>query len=384
MAGASGESLIRMDTIGRLAGLLPAREQIEILQFKKACGIRQTSSRAGKEGTMDLFEMGDLQLPWCLRVVVTLRIAEQMAAGVTGIDELAAAAECDSRALRGVLETLVDKGLFEEPEPGKFCLNEAAKGLMEPPARLGLDLNGIGGRMTGAWATLPSYVRSGVPAYREAFGLGFWEDLEAHPEVAASFDALMGPMGHGIINGEFEIAGGWDGVRTIVDVGGGAGAMLAAVLRLRPHLRGTLVDLPGTVERAAKTFREAGVTDRVTAVAQSFFDPLPKGADLYLLRGVINDWPDREAAAILRRCAEAARPDGRVVILKSVGPNDMPKHLTIEMVLVGGKHRSITEFSELARRSGLEVVAAGQQPEGYYVVECQPAVNAPASDTGGN
>jgi hypothetical protein len=87
---------------------------------------------------------------------------------------------------------------------------------------------------------------------------------------------------------------------------------------------------------------------------------------------VINDWPDRETVAILRRCAEAARPDGRVVVLKSVGSDNAPRPLTIEMVLLGGKHRTVTEFRELARQSGLEVVAAGRQSSGYFGVECRP------------
>jgi hypothetical protein len=105
---------------------------------------------------------------------------------------------------------------------------------------------------------------------------------------------------------------------------------------------------------------------------QSFFDPLPAGADLYLLRGVLNDWPDREALAILRRCSEAARPAGRVVILKSVGPDEATKELNIEMVLLGGKRRTVAEFRELARQAGLELLAAGQQ-KSYFVVECRPA-----------
>src|SRR6185436_16064098 len=137
---------------------------------------------------------------------------------------------------------------------------------------------------------------------------------------------------------EFQIIGGWEPVRTVVDVGGGTGAMLAEILRARPEIRGTLVDLPRTIARSSETFQAAGVADRVTTVGQSFFDPLPAGADLYLLRGVLNDWPDREATAILSRCAEAARPDGRVVVLKGVGPDDAPKRLSIEMVLLGGKH----------------------------------------------
>jgi precorrin-6B methylase 2 len=322
--------------------------------------------------TVDLQALTDLCTPWCLHVVATLDIAGHIAAGADHIDQLAAAAQCDSGVLHSILGHLAGKGVFLEPEPGRFALNDAARALLDPTLRLGLDLDGIGGRMAGAWSTLPAYVRTGAPAYRDVFGLPFWEDLEKHPEISASFDALMGPQGHGTPNPQFEIAGGWEQVRTIADVGGGTGAMLAEILRVRPHLRGTLIDLPRTAARAAATFQSAGVADRATAIGQSFFDPLPAGADIYLLRGILNDWPDRETGAILRRCAEAARPSGRVVVLKSVGPERAPKRLHIEMVLLGGKHRSIGEFRELARSSGLEVVAAGQQPSGYFVVECRP------------
>lgn len=150
--------------------------------------------------------------------------------------------------------------------------------------------------------------------------------------------------------------------------------MLAEILRLRPEIHGMLVDLPRTVAVSAEIFSAAGVADRVTTVGQSFFDALPPGADLYLLRGIINDWPDREATAILRRCAEAARPNGRGVVLKSVSPDGAPRGLTIEMVLVGGKHRTLTEFRELAQAAGLEVIAAEPQASGYFVVECRPKI----------
>ena len=320
---------------------------------------------------MNLWEMADLKLPWSLRVVVTLRVADHMAAGISDIHALAAAAECDAEVLSMVLEFLVERGVFEKSETGRFLMNEESKGLLDPGLRLGLDLNGIGGRMAGAWATLPTYVRTGTPAYKDAFGLPFWEDLDAHPEIGASFDAMMGPAGHGECNGEFEIEGGWERVRTVVDVGGGTGAMLAAILRLRPKVHGILVDLPKTAERAADTFHIEGLEDRVTRVGQSFFDPLPAGADLYLLRKVINNWSDAEAVSILRRCADAAGPNGRIVILKGVGPDGSLSSLSESSVIVGGKDRSIAEFRPLADQCGLAVVQARQQSSGDFVVECR-------------
>jgi SAM-dependent methyltransferase len=249
-----------------------------------------------------------------------LRIADHIAAGRSQIDDLAAAAGCDAYALHRVL----------------------------------------------------TYVRTGRPAYHEVFGLPFWDDLDTDPNLRESFDALMGPAGHGTPSPDFQITGGWESVRSVVDVGGGTGAMLAEILRRRPGIRGTLVDVPRTVALSSETFQAAGVAERVETVGQSFFEPLPSGADLYLLRKVINDWPDREAMAILRRCAEAARANGRVVVLGGVGPDNAPRPLVIEMVLVGGKQRTVSEFRTLACESGLEVVATERQPSGYFVVECRP------------
>jgi len=307
-------------------------------------------------------------------VVATLRIADHVAAGTTRIDDLAAASGADAGSLHRVLRHLVSKGVFEEPSSGRFALNEPARGLLDSPVRLGLDLDGFGGRMAYAWGSLLAAVRTGAPAYDEVFGRPFWEDLRAHPDLAASFDALMGPAGHGTPDPEVLVTGGWESVRAVVDVGGGTGSLLAEILRARPTVRGTLVDLPPTVARSAEIFRAAGVADRVTTVGQSFFDPLPAGSDLYLLKSILSDWPDREAVAILRRCAEAARPAGRIVVLNGVSPDESggPLPALLMMVLVGGRERSLAEFRELARDAGLEVQAAERQPSGRFVVECRP------------
>jgi len=322
---------------------------------------------------MDVFALSDLCTPWCVHVAATLRIADHIAAGITEIDALAAASGSSPDSLHRVLRHLVAKGVFEEPTPGRFALNESARGLLQSAARLALDLDSFGGRMAYAWGSLLTAVRSGAPAYHTVFGRPFWDDLQAHPDIAASFDALMGPAGHGTPDPEVLIAGDWDSVRTVVDVGGGTGALLAEILRARPAVRGTLVDLPSTIARSGDIFQAAGVADRVTTVGQSFFDPLPAGADLYLLKNLLADWPDREAMTILKRCAEAARPAGRVVVLGGVSPDERgASPALMMMVLVGGKERSLTEFREVARTAGLAVQAAARQASGRFVVECRP------------
>jgi len=300
-----------------------------------------------------------------------LRIAEHLAAGITRIDDLATAACAHSDSLARVLRHLIGKGLFSEPAPGQFALNDAARALLEPGVRLGFDLDGIGGRMAGAWSSLLAAVETGAPAYDEVFGRPFWDDLAAHPLVAASFDALMGPEGHGPPSADIPITGGWDSIRAVVDVGGGAGSLLAEILRVHPAVRGTLVDLPSTVARSAATFEAAGVADRVTAVGQSFFDPLPSGADLYLMKNVLGDWPDSDAVKLLTRCAEAARPEGRVMVMGGVTDAERADPELLMMVLVGGKSRTLAEFRELAGAARLEVQSAGRNSVGRFIVECR-------------
>src|SRR4029453_18954826 len=129
--------------------------------------------------------------PWCVHVVSTLRIAERIESGVTGIDALASAAGADRDALHRVLRHLVEQGLFDEAPPGNFALNDAARALLDPGVQLGFDLESFGGRMEYAWWGFFERVGGGKPAYDKVFGQPFWQDLQANPEIAAKFDALM-------------------------------------------------------------------------------------------------------------------------------------------------------------------------------------------------
>lgn len=303
---------------------------------------------------MKLWELCDLETPWCLHVVVTLQVAEQIRAGETVIARLAAACGADSDALQRVLRHLATKGVFVEVAPGCFELGDLGAGLLEAGTRLGMDLDGFGGRMAHSWGTLLSAVRSGKSSYREAFGLGFWEDLEVNPEIGAQFDSLMGIAGHGVpdVSGLLDVVD-WSGVRSVVDVGGGTGALLVEVLRARPELTGVLVDLPRVVAGV-------GELERVRVLGQSFFETLPEGGDLYLLQKVLCDWPDGEVVRILKRCADAAGSRGRVAVFNSTAAGEVPSPVLLMLVLVGGKDRSLDELCVLAGEAGLCVDAVGR------------------------
>lgn len=323
---------------------------------------------------MDLWELSDLSTPWCLHVVATLRIADLIAAGHSQIADLAAKAGADREALERVLRHLVHKGVFVEPSPGRFELNDLARGLLDGGMRLGLDLDSFGGRMAHSWSALLTVVRTGKPAYRELFGREFWDDLEANPKIAADFDRLIGPEGHGTPDANVLLhPEDWKTVRTVVDVGGGTGALLAEILRVHPEVRGILVDVPRAVASSAEIFAAAGVADRASTSGQSFFDPLPAGADIYLLKNILADWPDAEATALLRRCAEAARSNGKVIVLSGVGAGPVADPDLLMLVLLGGKCRTLAEFQEMAAQAGLAIHAADRLPSGRFIVECVPS-----------
>lgn len=318
----------------------------------------------------DFWELSDLSTPWAIHVVATLDVAGQIRAGRSKLADLAAATFTDPYMLGCTMRLLVSKGVFHEPQRDEFALNDAAMPLLDPGVLLGLDLRSLGGRMAHAWGTLLTLVLTGEPGYQERFGRPFWDDLAAHPEIAADFDRLIGPDGHGTPDPNILPDGDWSGVRTIVDVGGGTGALLTEILLAHPEITGTLVELPATAERAQTRFADAGLSERARAIGQSFFEPLPAGADLYILKSILNDWPDRETRQILSRCAEASLPNGRIAVIGGVTPDDQPSRLSIEMVLIGGKTRTLSEFENLAVELGLGVQQTGRTGSGSYVVVC--------------
>lgn len=311
------------------------------------------------EAIRRLWQISDLVSPMAVRVAATLRLPDLIASGATTTAVLAERTGTDPGALGRLLRHLVAIDVLAQ-QGEHYSLTPLGDAMREDRGEnrgpLMLDVNSALGRVQLAAVGLLDCVRTGTPAYQIMHGRGFWDDLAADPILGAGFDAFMGARDQGA----FAAAYDWSGVRHVVDVGGGIGARLIALLRAHPSLRGTLVELPGPAERAASRLAEVGLDKRVTVVARSFFDPLPAGVDAYVLSGILHDWPDSEATAILRRCTEAAGPSSRVLVVEQVldDADDMARMTAFDLFMLiccGGRERTLDEFRELGCAAGLSL-----------------------------
>ncbi|WP_203217760.1 methyltransferase [Nocardia terpenica] len=308
-----------------------------------------------------LWAAADLVTPMAIRVAATLRLADHIGAGIRTTEELATVVHVDRDALGRVLDHLVTAGVLSRVENDTYGLTALGEHLRDDDpsgVRPWLDLEGAVGRADLCFVELLHTVRTGEPAFPRRFGRPFWDDLAADSELSASFDALMGSRLTADLPA-IAAAYPWGALGHVVDVGGGSGALLIAILRAHPELHGTVIDLPAPSRGAEKAFTAAGLDDRADALPGSFFDPLPVGAGGYILSGVIHDWDDEDATRILRRCADAVARRGVVLVVDHIGDRERSSVDTegdLRMLCyVGGRERTLPQLGELAESVGLRV-----------------------------
>jgi hypothetical protein len=315
----------------------------------------------------DLWAAADLVTPMAIRVAATLGLADHIAAGRQTAEALAAAVDADPDALGRLLGHLVTAGLLTGE--GVYTLTAMGEQLRE--LRPWFDLEGSVGRGDLCFVELLHTVRTGEPAFPLRFGRPFWADLATDPAREAQFDALMGSRLTADIPGVVA-AYPWDTLGHVVDVGGGSGDLLIAILRAHPDLRGTVVDLPGPCARAAEAIAAAGLTGRADTHPGTFFDPLPAGAGAYLLSGVLHNWDDRDATRILRRCADTA---GTVLVVDHLGATSTEGDLRM-LCYFNGRERTLDDLTDVASAAGLrlgQVVPAGSRSLIEFRPSGQPA-----------
>jgi tRNA A58 N-methylase Trm61 len=198
-------------------------------------------------------------------------------------------------------------------------------------------------------------VRTGENAFAHQHGMPVFAWFQQHPEQFRTFDRAMTNI-HGPEDTAIAAAYDFSEARTVADVGGGRGTLLAAILAANPHLNGILFDMPQVIEHARKSIGG----NRVEFMSGDFFESVPHQADVYLMRHIIHDWNDEQAIAILRRCREAMHASARLVIAEPVIPqgNDphMGKMMDLHMMVVtGGKERSEAEYRELLGQAGFRL-----------------------------
>ncbi|HET6289801.1 MAG TPA: methyltransferase [Amycolatopsis sp.] len=303
----------------------------------------------------DLLRLAGLATPMALRVAVTLGLPDRLSGDGATADALAAELGQAPLALDLLLGHLSTLGVLERTSAGYRTTEYGANLRADAGNGLAglLDINAAGGRGELAFVELAHSVATGQAGYIRRYGQDFWADLAEHPHLRETFDRQMTQrfltQVPGLVAG-FE----WSRFDTIVDVGGGHGSLLAAILKANPSMRGHLVDLAPTAAVAEKELRDQGLEDRAKVTADSFFDPLPAGADAYLLSDILHDWDDEHAHRVLARCAEAARPGGRVLVIEAVGGIGAQTEWDLVMlVLYGGRERRLDEFRELAGAHGL-------------------------------
>jgi hypothetical protein len=309
--------------------------------------------------------------------VARLGIADQLKSGPRTAEELAAATGCDAGALRRLLRMLTPSGIFAERRDGRFAMTRLARPLCagEPDSVRDWALfHGAPWHLT-VWADVAESVRTGRTAIELRTGTGFFEWVGADPEQASEFDNAMTCMST-ITDPAIVAACDLTGVGTLVDVAGGQGALLAALLVANPTVRGVLFDQPDVISRAQNggPLQTAGVMSRCELVAGSFFESVPGGADAYLMKWIIHDWEESKAARILGVCRDAMRPGKRLLLVESViVPGNAPdpgRVIDVAMlVLTGGRERTREDFARLLARCGFSLRTVRPTASPFSIVE---------------
>jgi len=306
-------------------------------------------------------------------VAAEIGIADFLAAGPRTADELARETGMHGASPYRVLRALASVDIFREDDEGRFSLTPMGKllGSDAPGSKRSLA------RMAGAevyrsWSGLLSSVETGGSAFDKGYGKPFFPYMSGNPDRWRIYDAPM----TGVHDSEtMPVLDAFDfgSFRTVVDVGGGNGFALAAILRRHPETRGILFDLPAVADRAKEVVARCGVSDRCRFVGGDFFDSVPASGDAYLLRHVIHDWDDGEAVTILRNCRDAMQPGGRVLVVETVIPSGnepcFGKWLDLMMIVVGGRERTREQYAELFSAAGLRLTRVVPTAHEVSVIE---------------
>jgi O-methyltransferase domain/Dimerisation domain len=312
----------------------------------------------------------------CVYVVAKLGVADFLNDGPKTCDELAVETSVHAPSLHRVMRALAGLGIFCEEQDGRFALTPLAEPLRSDAERSVRDWAVMRGEefVWRPWGAILESVRTGASAFRHVFEKGPFEYLQQDQEAAQIFDRAM----RSISAGKFAAVAGaynFSGIQTLVDVAGGTGGLLIAILKANPGMKGVLADQPHVIGRAQGEIAAAGLADRCRCAEIDMFESVPEGGDAYILGNIIHDWDEERAIQILRNCRRAMRPGSKLLLveLAMAPPNEphLSKLADLEMMAMtdGGRERSESEYGALYEAAGFRLTRVVGTPSPWSVIE---------------
>jgi hypothetical protein len=326
--------------------------------------------------------MGFVSSMWAAQAVATfakLGVADLLAAGPKTAAELSAETKTHPQALHRLLRGVASVGVLSTEVDGRFGLTPIGECLRAdvPGSMRSFLIAELSAGHWLPWGQLERAVRTGQPSTVPVLGMGAWEYYKQNPEEGAHFAKAMSGVSAMAMHAVLAVYS-FAGARKVVDVGGSHGVFLSAVLKQERDARGVLFDLPEVVKGAGDALAAEGVLDRVERVGGSFFDAVPSGGDVYLLKFVLHDWSDEECVRILTNVREAMAADAKVVVVEMPivpeGPPSPAPLLDLNMlVMLTGKERTPDEYAALFARAGLRLSGVTPTPSPFAVLEARRA-----------
>lgn len=308
-------------------------------------------------------ELADYIIPFTIRAVSELKVADTLQAGPRHVSEIAREVGANELALYRAMLALASKGIFAERDPGVFEQTELSVLLATDDPMSLRDGYRLLHADIKAWSRFDYSLRTGRASFDIVHDQGYWDFCSTHLDYSRMFDNAMAAftkLEYRAILAAYDMSQ----CRTIVDIGGGNGKLLSLLLRSLPNAKGILFDQPHVVNKALPVFEAQGVADRCEIVGGSFFDKVPAGGDLYIIKRIIYDWDDAQAAQILGNVAAAMAPGGRVAVVDPVltsgnasdpGTTYSRIYDLLMLAMVSGHARSEEESRALYARAGLRL-----------------------------
>jgi len=311
-------------------------------------------------------------------VIGKLGIPDLLQSGPKTAEELATATETHAPSLFRILRALVSVGVLSSAEGDRFAQTPLSETLVTdaPGSLRWFAVSELGQEHYPAWGNLMHSVKTGEIAFDNFFGVDIWKYFQQNPDDAAVFNNSMSNM-TAAVNEAITSLYDFSQFGTVVDVGGGHGGLITAILNKNPELKGVLFDAPEVIEGARPKIEAAGLADRVETVAGNFFQAVPEGGDAYIMKWIIHDWDDEKSNTILRNCRSRMKANGRLILVDSVVPQtDEPhfsKFIDLNMlVMTGGKERTEKEFAELLAAAGFRLLRVIPTDLPTSIVEAEP------------